>query len=88
MTRQRVIATGRVQGVGFRESARWRATSAGISGFARNLADGRFEATFEGETEAVSELVEWCATGPPAARVQAVTVEEEPPRGETGFEVR
>ena len=70
--RVRVVVTGRVQGVWFRESCRERARAAGVGGFVRNRADGAVEAEFEGPAAAVAGLVEWCRTGPPRARVDTL----------------
>ncbi len=77
-----------MQGVFFRESTRRRALAAGISGYARNCADGSVEAVFEGEREAVERLVEFCREGPRGARVDWIDVESEEPGGLTGFDVR
>jgi acylphosphatase len=78
MRRARVVIEGRVQGVAFRESTRSRARALGVRGFVRNLSDGRVEAIFEGEPEAVAALVEFAQRGPPAARVTCVEVHDEP----------
>jgi acylphosphatase len=86
--RRRVWVSGRVQGVAFRASARRAAHAAGVAGFARNLADGRVEAVFEGEPAAVAALLTWCREGPSHARVDRVEVREETPEGLSGFEVR
>ena len=86
--RRRVWVSGRVQGVAFRASARRAAHAAGVAGFARNLADGRVEAVFEGEPAAVATLLAWCREGPSHARVDRVEVREETPEGLAGFEVR
>ena len=86
--RRRVWVSGRVQGVAFRASARREARAAGVAGFARNLADGRVEAVFEGEPAAVDTLLAWCRAGPRHARVDRVEVREETPEGLSGFEVR
>jgi len=83
-----VVIDGRVQAVGFRASCAGRAREAGVGGWVRNRADGRVEAAFEGPAEAVARLVDWCGTGPPLARVSAVTASDEPARGETGFAIR
>jgi acylphosphatase len=74
-----------VQGVYFRDSVRREATPAGVSGSARNLADGRVEVVLEGEATAVDRLVEWCRTGPPRAAVDAVEIVSEAPEGVSGF---
>lgn len=85
--RKRVLVSGRVQGVFFRDTCRRRAQQEGVSGSARNLPDGRFEAIFEGDPDAVEALVKWCHDGPPHAAVEAVEVSDERPGGTTGFEV-
>jgi len=79
---------GRVQGVFFRDSAQRRAEAAGVAGWIANRPDGAVEAVFEGEADAVEELVEFCRRGPSRAEVASVDVEEEQPEGLTGFEVR
>jgi acylphosphatase len=88
LTRKRVVVSGRVQGVFFRDSARRRAEAAGVAGWVANRADGAVEAVFEGEPSAVDELVEFSRRGPSRAEVTSVEVEEEQPEGLTGFEVR
>lgn len=81
--------SGRVQGVFFRDSTRSRAWELGLSGWVRNLRDGRVEIVAEGEAEAVQRLLEWAGQGPPHARVEQVEVEEETPQGDlAGFMVR
>ncbi|MUV86858.1 acylphosphatase [Natronomonas sp. CBA1123] len=87
-TRAHVFVTGKVQGVYYRATTRDTATEVGVDGWVRNLDDGRVEAVFEGETAAVEEMIEWCHTGSPRARVDDLEVEYEDPEGLTGFEVR
>ena len=82
------MVSGRVQGVFFRDTARRRAESAGVAGWVRNTPDGTVEAVFEGEPEAVDEMVEFCRRGPSRAEVAAVEVIEEEPEGLSGFEIR
>jgi acylphosphatase len=88
MTRKRVIVSGRVQGVFFRDTTRQRAEVAGVAGWVRNTPDGTVEAVFEGEPGAVDELVEFCRRGPGRAEVAGIEVEEEQPEALSGFEVR
>ena len=83
--RKRVLVSGRVQGVFFRDSARKEAQSQGLGGSARNLDDGRVEVVLEGEEEAVERMIEWCHSGPDHADVDAVEVTDEQPSGTTGF---
>ena len=87
--RAHLLIHGRVQGVNFRYYTYQRALGLGLTGWVRNLWDGRVEAVFEGEEASVREMVEWCQTGPPAARVDAVEVNWESPSGKfNDFEVR
>jgi acylphosphatase len=88
LTRRRVLLAGRVQGVWFRESCREQARAVGVSGWVRNLADGRVEAVLEGPDAAVERVVRWCHDGPARARVDRVDVQVEDPVGESGFHVR
>ena len=86
--RTRVLVSGRVQGVFFRDSTRERAEALGLAGWIRNLPDGRVEAVFEGDGDRVEEMVSWCEDGPPDAQVQDVCAKNEEPEGLRGFEVR
>lgn len=87
-TRAHVFVSGRVQGVYYRANTRDRAREGGIDGWVQNLRDGRVEAVFEGEPDAVEAMIEWCHDGSPAANVEHVEVEWEEPQGESGFEIR
>jgi acylphosphatase len=86
--RARVVVSGRVQGVFFRDTCRERARAAGVVGWVRNRADGTVEAEFEGTAVAVEALVAWCRQGPPRARVDGVVREAREPVGERTFRVR
>ena len=77
-----------MQGVFFRDTTRRRAESAGVSGWVTNRPDGAVEAAFEGEPEAVEELVEFVSRGPARAQVQSLDVSEEQPEGVSGFQIR
>lgn len=85
---QRVVVSGRVQGVFFRDSCRERARAAAVTGWVRNTAEGTVEAWFEGRPSAVDEMVAWCRQGPRRAAVDDVEVHEETPTGHDGFRVR
>jgi acylphosphatase len=87
IVRVRVFVEGRVQGVGFRASAAREAMRLGVTGWARNLPDGRVEAVYEGPREAVEEMLAWTRRGPAAARVTDMTIHDEEPKGERGFSV-
>ncbi len=71
----RILISGVVQGVWFRESTRQEALRLGVSGWARNLPDGRVEALIDGPEDAVNALLEWCHHGPEAAQVDQVHAE-------------
>ena len=75
--RTRVLVTGRVQGVGFRWAVEDEARDAGVTGWVRNLPDGRLEAVFEGEEESVRRMVGFCRRGPAVARVDDVAIIKE-----------
>jgi len=68
------VIAGRVQGVGFRAATRHAAMTLGLSGWVRNLADGRVELVATGDPSQIERLVAWLADGPPAAEVNAVDV--------------
>jgi acylphosphatase len=87
MIRKRVLVSGWVQGVAYRDSCRRTAQRYGVSGWVRNRLDGRVEAVFEGEPGSVQRLTAWARQGPPAARVEEMQEFEEEPEGLTGFEV-
>ncbi|MHB0885982.1 MAG: acylphosphatase [Bacillota bacterium] len=88
MTRVRLVIAGHVQGVSFRYYARRTAASLGVTGWVRNLQNGRVEAVAEGEPDAVQAFVDWCHRGPPAARVTSVETSPESCTGEfAGFNV-
>ena len=73
--RARVVAQGRVQGVGFRAFLRSQATGRGLSGWVRNLSDGRIETEVEGTCVLVDEFIQALKNGPPLAHVQDLRVE-------------
>jgi acylphosphatase len=87
VVRFRVLISGRVQGVFFRDSCRRLAQQHGVAGWVRNLPDGRVEAVFEGPAEAVDRLVHWAHHGPRHAAVDQVVVQPEPPEGLATFQI-
>jgi acylphosphatase len=86
--RVRVRIRGRVQGVFFRAETRARARSLGLGGWVRNAHDGTVEAAFEGSSERVQSMLDWCRRGPSLAQVEDVSVDSEEPEGEVDFEIR
>ena len=88
VVRQRVVVSGHVQGVFFRDSTRREATRRGVAGWACNRGDGAVEAVFEGPRSEVEAMVDFCRSGPRGASVSNVAVSDEEPEGLSGFEVR
>ncbi len=76
-----VFISGMVQGVGYRWNTQRQANKLGLTGWVRNLRDGRVEAVFEGEESTVRDMVQWCHTGAPSARVDDVDVDYEDATG-------
>lgn len=68
------MASGRVQGVGYRYALREAAMREGVAGWVRNLRDGRVEARLRGDAAAVGRVTEWMHRGPRGASVTAVDV--------------
>ncbi|MBW1714024.1 MAG: acylphosphatase [Deltaproteobacteria bacterium] len=80
--------SGLVQGVWFRASTRDQARPLGLTGWVRNLPDGRVEAVFEGPEPALKQILAWCRQGPPGSRVDQVETAWSPASGEfSGFRV-
>ena len=87
--RAHVLVSGKVQGVFFRQKTQRQAQSFGVTGWVRNLPDGRVEAVFEGEENKVNALVDYCRRGPSIAIVENVNVTYESYNGEfSSFQVR
>ncbi len=81
MNAKRVIITGRVQGVGYRDWLMQQAVQLCVSGWVRNRMDGSVEALFAGEVATVEELLRLCRVGPTLAQVEGIVEEpaEAPP---------
>lgn len=80
--RIRIFVKGKVQGVFFRQALKVMAKKNDVSGWVKNLKDGRVEAVLEGDEEKVSRLVEWSHGGPANARVEDVEIRNEKFTGE------
>ncbi|WP_288831262.1 acylphosphatase [uncultured Corynebacterium sp.] len=91
-TRMTAFVHGRVQGVGFRWWTRSRALELGLTGYAKNLDDGRVEVVAEGAEGGVEKLLELLREEPSTAqrpgRVDTVVEQYSQPRGAEGFEER
>ena len=84
MAKQRIhlFVKGKVQGVFFRQTTKVKAEKKNVTGWVKNLADGRVEAIFEGDDRDVGEVVEWCHAGPAEAIVDDVEIINENYKGE------
>lgn len=85
---RRVVVSGEVQGVFFRDSCRTEARRRGVSGWVRNTGGGTVEAFFEGQPDPVQAMCDWCRQGPPQAHVDDVRVSQAEPEDSGGFQVR
>jgi acylphosphatase len=81
----RFYVTGKVQGVFYRASTREQAERFGLSGYARNLGDGRVEVLAVGEEGAIAALERWLWQGPPRSRVEDVSRESAEAEVTRGF---
>lgn len=89
MVRAHLFISGLVQGVFYRASCRDEGAARGLSGWVRNLPDGRVEALLQGTREKVEEMIGWCFRGPWDARVSDIDVKYEEPADElSGFRIR
>ena len=89
MKRVHVIVSGRVQGVFFRAETKSKAVSLNLTGWVRNLPDGKVDAVFEGKEKNVNIMIGWCRKGPRFASVTNIDVVEEPYQGESqNFSIR
>lgn len=86
MHAKRLVISGRVQGVGYRDWMTDQARALGVCGWVRNRADGTVEALVYGEVDAVEELLRACRLGPRAAIVNAIIEELAEPPAHPGFE--
>jgi acylphosphatase len=86
--RARILISGLVQGVLFRREITDLARRLGVTGWVRNLTDGRVEAVAEGARLRLDELIRFCHVGPRGAVVRNVDVEWSDYSGEfRGFRI-
>jgi acylphosphatase len=83
-----IFISGRVQGVGFRAFTRKEASSRGITGWVKNLADGRVEIKIKGEREDIKNMIKRIKEGPSFARVDDIEISDEEIENFDRFEVR
>ena len=87
--RVHIFVNGRVQGVFFRQATRVIAIKNNVTGWVRNLDDGRVEILIEGDDKCVDSVIAWCDCGPANSRVDDIQINNEEYSGELeNFEVR
>ncbi len=87
--RAHVFVSGKVQGVFFRSNTRSVARLKQVSGWVKNLSDGRVEAVIEGERGSVEEMVKFLESGPSVSSMDSVDVSwEKPSYKYTTFDIR
>ena len=87
-TRAHIIIEGKVQGVYYRVWVRTQAEKLGLTGWVKNLADGRVEAVFEGPKDRIEEIISKCKIGTKVASVDHIDIKWEKTTGKyAGFEI-
>ncbi|MFC1663573.1 acylphosphatase [Patescibacteria group bacterium] len=87
--RAHIFVIGKVQGVFFRLNTEERAKKLGITGWIKNLEDGRIEAIFEGKKESVEKIIKWTKMGPLTAKVNKADIKWQEYKDEfKDFEIR
>lgn len=86
--RVHIFVSGKVQGVYYRQNTAQKAQEFGISGWVRNLSDGRVESIMEGDEVNISQILTWCKQGPADADVSGVEIINEEYKNEfTSFDI-
>ena len=88
MVHKNIQIFGRVQGVGFRYSARLAARNYGIKGYVRNMSDGSVYLEVEGSEDNVTRFINWCREGPDFAYIDHINITDGSLRNFESFEVR
>ena len=73
-----IVISGIVQGVFFRSSIDQQAKQHRITGWVRNTQQNTVEAVFQGESENVNAIIEWCKKGPENAQVTNIVINDQP----------
>lgn len=84
----RLIVSGKVQGVFFRDSTRRKAQELGLSGYARNLPDGNVEVVAEGPEEKINELIQFIKNNPGHSKVKEIKINHKELENFNGFEIK
>lgn len=81
------IFKGKVQGVYFRQYTRRWAEMLSLSGYVRNMPDGTVLAVFEGQRQAIQEIIRRLKDEHPESEVTSVEIKVEEPEGLVGFQI-
>jgi acylphosphatase len=79
--------TGKVQGVGFRETTKIIANQMSVNGFVRNEKDGSVYIEAEAEGVFLEEFINWCNEGPDRSRVESVEMSDGEVKNYRNFEI-
>ena len=86
--RTRILVTGKVQGVFFRQATKVIAIKNNVNGWVKNLENSQVEILLEGEEINVNSVVDWCRHGPANSRVDEIKIEQQEFSGQySNFEV-
>jgi acylphosphatase len=88
LVHRNITISGRVQGVGYRYSARSVALQLGIKGYIRNLPGGNVYIEAEGNPVQMTAFVNWCRQGPTHARIDTVNMDDGEVVGFRDFGIR
>ncbi|MCF8380866.1 MAG: acylphosphatase [Bacteroidales bacterium] len=83
----KITVKGRVQGVGFRQSAKSEARFLGINGLVKNLSNGDVYIEAEGSKDQLDKFLEWCSTGSRYGYVESVQFETGELKNYSGFNI-
>ena len=75
--RVRLLVSGKVQGVFFRQALKVVAKKNNVSGWVRNLKDKRVEVVLEGDSKSIDLVIDWARIGPANSRVDNIEVGNE-----------
>ncbi len=83
----RIIVSGRVQGVFFRDNTRRKARELGLTGYAKNLPDGNVEVVAQGDENKINEFINFIKKGPGIASITRVQIKPKEPENFKNFEI-
>ncbi len=82
MHRFKVIISGQVQGISFRNFIKERAKELDLKGYVKNKDKNKIEILVEGHELIINKLIDFCNRGPLGAEVKSITKQKEPYKAE------